>query len=198
LTRADLEVEHLELLEVSGSAPASSCDDDHCHDGQGGVDSEEIEGAGGGATPIVDLTGLGTVDLLNGFEQVLGCDPGCGLPLADISLARLHVAHVAVEGLVRDGRSPPRFGGEITWLARIVEETAVEGELELPVDREHEPDVDLRLRLSPTVALLDGIDFASLERRDGIIDLGLAANQAAAAELEASLGELRLEATVSR
>jgi hypothetical protein len=181
------------------------CHNGHCHADDGRlVDYAEIEAelsGGSGSVAVVALP-VGELDLVAGVARELSCEPDCGLPLADIRLARGEVTSVAAAGLVRDGRVPARLEGTLSWTLAVAPEAdaplSLTGLLELPADRRHPPQVALTLRLAPTSRLFDDLDWAALAADvevDGEpVEL---AGDAAAAVLE-RLAEAGLEAEISR
>jgi hypothetical protein len=221
-TRAAIDVETIELLDAGGGEgttafdPAnpppgySLCHNGHCHADDGRLVSyEEIaaELAGGGAAPsaVVSLTGADDLDLLAGASIDLGCDPGCGLPGATIVRASLVPAQLAVEVSVRDGRDPPRLEDELVLRAELpaagTDEPvppSFDAAVDLPADREHEPDVSLALQIEASAALLDGVDMAALTAADGVIDLVADENADGLVQFMENLAELELGASVSR
>jgi hypothetical protein len=155
-------------------------------------------------TPVVALRAEPDLDLLAPAERRLGCRPSCNLGRAHVRHAAAAVTGVMVEGLVRDGRAAPRFEGErpFRWQARDsaggpgTPLLTIAGELDLPFDREHDPEVRLDLSIEATSALFDGVDFASAPSGDGAIDLGTLPG--AAARIETGLAAARLGALVRR
>ncbi|HWM84508.1 MAG TPA: hypothetical protein VNO33_01695 [Kofleriaceae bacterium] len=213
-TSARIDVQSIELLDLGGGGGAafdpaspppgySLCHNGHCHADDGRLVSyEEIAAEqGGGAAAVVALTGAGELDLLAGADLELGCEPGCGLPRAAIGRARLVPAAIAYRAELRDGREPPRIGGlelRVELPADDDPVPAIEGALDLPADREHAPEVALRLVVAPTVALFDGIDFAALDASEGVVDLAAAENADGLFALVENLAGLELGAEVTR
>jgi hypothetical protein len=177
----------LELREPAGAGAAfdpanpppgySLCHNGHCHADDGRlVPYDEVAAelaGGGGPRVVVRLPVDRAVDVAGGDELVLACEPGCGLPLADIRSVAAPVTRVAVIGTARDGREPPRFDGEVPLeldLDLTAAPAVLAGVALLPADRDHDPDVTLTVELRLTGRLLDGIDLAPLAA-GGAIDL---------------------------
>jgi len=176
------------------------CHNGHCHaDGGRLVSYEEISaelGGGGGPTPVLTLA-VGARDLVPGGEAALGCDGPCELPLATIGRVELAVARLELAGRVRDRRQPPRLTGEVAWtlaLDRTGDAAPVRGDVELPVDRGHDPRITLAAGFAPTAALLDGVDFAQAGAGPWELDTDATARAA----VEAALTELPLAVTTDR
>jgi hypothetical protein len=223
-TRAAIAVESIDLLDAGGGGggdgatfdPAnpppgySLCHNGHCHADDGRLVSyeeiaAELAGGGSGPSTVVSLTGADDLDLLAGASVDLDCDPGCGLPQATIARASLVPAQLALEATVRDGRQPPRLEGELELRAELPAAGADEpvppsfdAAVDLPADREHEPDVTLSMRVEASAALLDGIDMAELTAADGVIDLVADENEDGLVQFMENLAELELGAEVSR
>jgi hypothetical protein len=185
------------------------CHNGHCHHEDGRlVPYEEIEaelsGGGGGARTAVSLP-IGQVDLLNPVRLTPSCDPDCGLPLVHLRRARTTVTQVALEGLVRDGQTPPRLNGETSWRWEMTGPSSegaplaiLEGELDVPADRKHPPHIELTLSAELTARLLDDVDWAAAVMGVGFIDVSLEANRAAREQLRTNLAETELKAAVQR
>lgn len=219
LTRAALTIESIQLQDLGGGGlqfdpanpPAgySLCHGGHCHHESGRLVSyeeiaAELAQGGAGAMTVVSLP-VGAVELLGGTELALECEPGCGLPLAHLRRARATLTSVAFEGLLRDGRATPRIAGEVPWRWEAnpppgtgEPPAIVEGELDIPADREHPPEVTLQLLLRLTARLLDDVDWSAQVTTSGIIDLSESANEAARRQVQQNLSQAELGATVSR
>lgn len=219
VSTASITIERIDLLDAGGASVAfdpanpppgySLCHNGHCHHESGRlVPYEEIEAELGGAGGPVAVLGLpvGTIDLDAGFSAPLDCVPHCGLPLSDIRVARARLERLVLEGRIRDGRASPRIA-ETTFRVELLLEGAgdsadpaavLDAPIALPVDRRHDPEVDLALFLLPTVALFDGIDFAALATSGGHLDFALPGNEGARAQVRANLLETTFEGHVSR
>lgn len=216
---AAIDLPSIDLVAVAGGAlgfdPAnpppgySLCHNGHCHHESGRlVPYEEIgaelSGRGNAPPPPAAALSVGRLDLIAGETRPIGCRRSCDLPLTRIGRLRGRVAGITLEGLVRDGRTPPRFEGERAWRATAIfagsaGETAPEltGQIDLPSDRQHDPSIDLDILLRPGPALLDGVDWAAAQG-DGAIDLTAPANAAAWRALRAALAEVPLGANIDR
>ena len=180
----------------------SNCHNGHCHADSGGLvpydEIEEMLGEGGAGGGVVAALPVGELDLAGGASRPLACTPSCGLPLADITAARMEVVRVTARGAVRDGRAEPRIDGEIPWQLDTRPDAPVLllGDLHLPADREHDPDVALELHLEPSAAIFDDIAWdAASDDPDGF-DLG--ADEAAHAAVLAALAQVELGASIRR
>lgn len=144
----------------------SLCHNGHCHRDDGALISyEEIQAelSGGGAaaqrTTLMTLPIHEAISLLEGASFSLECEPDCGLELTTVSDVHLEVPRVLLRGVVRDGRVPARIQGEVPF--------SVEGSLglthalNLPIDREHFPRLELLLALTPGPRIFDDVDWAT-------------------------------------
>lgn len=178
----------------------SLCHNGHCHADDGRLVSyEEIAaelGQGSGTRQLMTLP-VGELDLAAGVARDLVCIPGCDLPLAHVRLVTLGVTRVRASGLVRDGARPARIDGELPWSFDM---TFADGELvlttsvDLPADRDHDPDVRLDVELLPTSKIVDGVPWAEL----GDAPLYVDAHDDARAALAQALGEIDLDIAVTR
>ena len=219
VTRASLQLGEVGLLGASGGGgpttfdPAhpppgySLCHNGHCHSADGRLVSyAEIEaqlggGTGGGLQPVITLAAADTLDLLAPAERPLTCKPTCNLDRTRIVRVRAPVRVLALEGNVRDGRTPARLAETpFRWeTADPGKAPLLETEVDLPADRDHPPAVTLRLDLELGAALLDGIDFAAFTTSAGTLDLTAAGNPAADERIRLNLAEQSfLSASVSR
>lgn len=173
-----------DFLLVGGSAGAAStgfdpanpppgytnCHGGHCHADDGSLPTyEEIAAriGGGGATSSTVLTiPAGALNLLSGtsFAEP-ACVPDCTLQETTIRSVSVPLTQLALEGVVRDGRSPARISERsfslLLPLSDLDPIATISSPLELSIDRESEPHVELTLRLSPTAAIFDGVDWAA-------------------------------------
>ena len=203
-----LELAGIELVDTgdtstSGFDPAhpppgySLCHNGHCHADDGRLvpyDEIAAELAGGKGLTTVVVLPVGELDLIAGRSGALACEPGCDLPRAHIGLARAGLVRLRVSGSVRDGRSPPRLDGEHAFTLDLPfpEGSLLRGELDLPADRTHDPDVALALTLAASVGVLDGVDWqAQAQSSAGAIDLG--GSDAAATTARTDIRERTLE-----
>jgi hypothetical protein len=149
------------------------CHNGHCHATDGRLVSYEdisaelaMRQGGGGLQAVVTLSGAGSLDLLAPSERPLACQPSCNLERTQITRVVVTIETLVLDGVARDGRSPPRFAGERPFhFQRASGEggapSTVSVALDLPIDRKHAPRVRLALSLEATAAVLDAIDFAS-------------------------------------
>jgi hypothetical protein len=224
MTRALVTVDDIQLQDLSGGGrgaafdPAnppsgySLCHNEHCHRDDGAlVPYAEIaaETAGGGNVGVEAVVSLpvGQADLLLPARRPLTCQPGCGLPEAQIERARARLTQLTFEGLVRDGRSPARLAGEVPWRWETTMAADAGGgdapitldcPADLPADSAHSPNVTLELTLELTGRLLDDIDWAAVVPKAGVIDLSATPNLAARNLLRENLAEGELTAAIHR
>jgi hypothetical protein len=222
LTSALVTIDDVELHDVGGGAagagfdpanpPAgySLCHNGHCHRDDGALVpyediAAEISGGGMAVTRTVVTLPVGEENLLAPARRALACEPGCGLPRANIQRARATVTRVALEGQIREGRLPARLEGDLVWRweAALATDTGLEPvsldcAAELPADNAHPANVRLGLTLELGARLFDDIDWAALARDPGVIDLSAAANAAARDVLRANLAEGELTAAIQR
>lgn len=219
--QVELGIATIDLVDFAGGAggfdPAnpppgySNCHNGHCHHTSGAlVTYEEIEAElasqTGGASVALSLEPPETLDLLVPGTHPLPCDAGpCGVASeADVRRIRTRVTALSLAGEVRDGLTPSRLDGVLPWSAVLVVPAAEEGaegaspgvlecEVDLRVGRDASPDVRIRLRLEPTAALLDGIDFAAVLGTGAEIDLASTRDA-----LLANLSETPLQCGVER
>jgi hypothetical protein len=222
ITSAQLELSGLELLTFGEGGVAFDpahppagyglCHNGHCHRDDGALISyeeisAELAGNGAGAPSVVTLP-IGRRDLLVGGRETLECDPGCDLPRADISRARLRVMRIAMEGVVRDSRVPARLAGEPPWRMQAsfsgvtqgdgTSAPMLTGELGAPADREHPPRIIMSVTLRASGALLDTVEWASLTANVGAFELSASSNSEAFLQVLSNLGETALDARVTR
>ena len=201
LSAVELEAPAVELIDLGaggvGFDPAnppdgySLCHNGHCHADDGRlVDYEdiaaELAGSGGSQTVAVSMP-VGAVNALAGEQRALDCVPGCDLGApAEIGLVRLSVDRLAIAGTARDGLEPPRIDGEIDFSVELGPESfAWLTSVELPIDRDADPDVELTVALELVSRYLDQIDFAGDPT-------------AQQQELVAGLGEIELAVEIRR
>lgn len=178
VTALEMTLGPVALLATAGEGPTgfdpanpppgySLCHNGHCHAADGRLVSyQEIEamvGGGGGVRTVVSLPVDGTVGFLTPIERNLRCDPGCNLDRVTLIRATVPVTAMTVAGLVRDGRDPPRVPAGTPWRWQLAGAAlSLETGLALPIDRGHPPVVGLRLVLSPSAALFDGVELSEL------------------------------------
>lgn len=178
IERAEVTIPDLELIAAAG-APASEAGG-HSHGGE----AAEAEPAAAEAA-LVHLP-VGAVDLLAPAARRLACEPGCGLPRAQVS-----EVHVPVERLLLGGRVRGPRAGEAPFLLDLaLPEAALHAAVDLPLDRGHPPRVALAVSLALDAHLLDGVDFASLSGGEPGADV--------AADLARRLGEIEPAVTITR
>lgn len=187
----------------------SLCHGGHCHRDDGAlIPYEDIEaelGGGGAVTqPLITLP-VGDVNLLNYTPVEVSCEPDCELPQAELATGRWAITALRLEGLVRDGLTTPRITGEQPFLLDLASAAGgspvavIEGELDVPSDREHEPRVVLRLQLDIPSRIFDAVDWAAAQpAADGTLDLGTPANATAQAAILAGLEAVQPTAEVTR
>lgn len=165
------------------------CHAGHCHAADGRLVSyEEISAeltGGAGPAPVLALP-AGERDLVPGGIDAPGCEQPCDLPLADVGRVELEVEALALAGIVRDRRDPPRIAGEVAWTLTFAPAAPipVTASVDLPVDRGHDPRIELVATFAPTAALLDEVAFD-----DAALD---------PTPIGAALGELGLDVAVTR
>jgi hypothetical protein len=187
----------------------SLCHGGHCHRDDGALIAyEDIEAElGGGGAPVLPLITLpvGEVNLLNRETRTVECAPGCELPRTELATGRWAITALTLEGTVRDGLTTPRIMGERTFRLELAPTgtgspvAVLEGELEVPSDREHEPRVLLGLQLNVPSRIFDGVDWAATQPSDeGTIDLGASDNTTARAAILEALEAVSPTAEVQR
>jgi hypothetical protein len=186
VTNARLELSEIALLAATGGKSTSFdpahpppgytlCHNGHCHSTDGRlVPYAEIEAelAGGGSSSglqaAMTLPVDGTLDLLAPAPRSLSCKPSCHLDQVTVLRASAPITTLVLEGLVRDGRMPGRFPGEMPFHWQVssaidagsATPPPLEREMNLPADRDHAPQVRLDLRVELDATLFDGIDFS--------------------------------------
>lgn len=213
IEQLDIDAGEIELLDSGPGAgsfdPANPppgygpCHNGHCHADDGRlVDYDQIaaELTQGESATIVAILPVGEIDLVSGVSRALACLPDCELPLANITLLRSKTTRIRIAGLVRDARSPARIDGEIPWQLELSFPTEAPliwtGVVDLPADRAHAPAVSLRLELTASSALFDGVAWNAIDASTGTYDV--TADAEARAAVLAALGELHLAASIMR
>jgi hypothetical protein len=202
LTAGTLQTSAIELLPASEAAAAfdpahppagyGPCHNGHCHTPDGRLLSyEEIAAAtGGGAASAAVVTLPGTsFDLLAPAVLPLPCQPDCRLGHTPIARARVTLARLHLEGIVRDGPGVTRPLGNLPFAIDLDASTALPtltAALDLPADNQHPPRAAVTLQIPLGPALFDGVAWP-----DGV-------NAAALASVRAALGETQLQTTVQR
>lgn len=221
VTAATIQLERIELIaRPSGGGtvrfdPANPppgytlCHGGHCHREDGAlVPYEEIEaelgGGGGAALPVVTLP-VGEVNLLAPGPRELTCEPACELPRTEVTRARWAVTELRLGGTVRDSLTTPRFPGdrpfrlELSSAGMASPVAMLEGDLDVPSDREHAPRVLLHLELDIPSRIFDEVDWAAtVPGQDGTADLATQENTAARTSILSHLEELNPTAEVTR
>lgn len=189
----------------------SLCHGGHCHADDGRlVPYEEIEaelGQGSSGSEVMYFD-IGPVDLTEGVSRALSCQPSCELPLAYVRSALMDLRRISAQGVVRDGRQDPRIA-ERPWIFEIGQtgetgqtgQTALtlRGTLDLPADRDHDPDVALVATMNATSALFDKVAWAELAVPPGNDEAyDLAADEAARLELMEAFAAVALQFDVNR
>jgi hypothetical protein len=175
------------------------CHNGHCHAADGRLVSyEEIaaELAGGAPPPPALELATGALDLIAGQRLELGCDGApCDLARGAIGRVELEVTGVALAGMVRDSRMPPRRGqAAFTAEIALAQPVYPAGQLELPIDRAHAPRIQLAVGAHPGAEIFDAIDWAQLGA--GPIDLAAAPESRTA--ITTAIGEVELALGVDR
>jgi hypothetical protein len=213
VTSASAELGALTLIDLGRGAlpfdPADPppgyglCHNGHCHSDDGRlVPYEEIaaELTGGAPPPPALVVDVGARGLIPGAATVVACDGGpCDLDRAAIGRIDLDVVRLDAAGMVRDRRTPPRIDGERAWtlvLERGDDTKPVSAQVDLPVDRGHDPAIALTAGFAPSAALLDGVRFAELG--DGPDAWTVDQDAASIAAIEEALGELELAVQITR
>jgi hypothetical protein len=187
----------------------SLCHGGHCHRDDGAlIPYEEIEaelGGGGGVTrPLITLP-VGDVNLFNRDPISVPCQPTCELPRTELSTGRWAITMLRLQGVVRDGLATPRIAGEQSFKLELASPpggtpiAVLEGDLDVPSDRENEPRVKLVLKLEVPSRIFDAVDWAAARPgADGILDLSTAQNADARADILEGLEAVRPTAEVQR
>ncbi|MCY1045761.1 hypothetical protein OV208_30890 [Corallococcus sp. bb12-1] len=189
----------------------SLCHNGHCHSDDGAlVDYEDIEaelgGGGSTTTTVANLPVDSELDLLAAPTVGLTCKPDCELTRTTVSSGRWSITGLRMTGSVRDGRVPARFAGVRTFRFTVptpgaeAEPVAVlNGEMDVPSDRENAPRVALGLKLALTPELFDAVDWSAAEEGlDGVVNLNAFANKAVLAALLQKVGEVSPTVEVNR
>jgi hypothetical protein len=221
VTGASIRLERVELIPRRASAgpglfdPSnpppgySLCHGGHCHRDDGAlIPYEEIEaelgGGGAAALPLATLP-VGEVNLLNYTPIDVACEPDCELPRTELATGRWALTALRLQGLVRDGLDNPRIAGERKFQLDLASPAGsspvavLEGELDVPSDRENEPRVQLRLLLDVPSRIFDEVNWAAVQpATDGTLDLSTANNAAAREAILEGLEAVRPTAEVKR
>lgn len=187
----------------------SLCHGGHCHRDDGAlIPYEEIEaelGGGGAVTrPLITLP-VGEVNLFNRDPISVPCQPTCELPQTELATGRWAITALRLQGVVRDGLATPRIAGEQGFELELASPpggtpiAVLEGDLDVPSDRENEPRVKLVLKLEIPSRIFDEVDWAAAQPgMDGTVDLSAAANEAARTRILQGLEAVRPTAEVQR
>lgn len=153
------------------------CHNGHCHADDGSlVSNEDIQSElnGGGSTSglstIASLP-VGEIDLIAGFDSALDCESSCELPQSSVSEVALELLTLTLTGVVRDGSGQGRVADGTSWSLDVdfAAGDAVTAEVDLPIDRDKRPNIDMAVSLTLDVTLLDDLDWAGAG--EGAIDL---------------------------
>lgn len=216
-TAATFEVEEVRFVQPATATvnfdPANPpegytiCHNGHCDSVTGElVPYEEVAAelaGGGGPTPLVTLEGGIEIDALTGGELCLeGCER-VELARAEVNRIQVLLGAGTIEGVVRDPRATPRFEGELPFRMSWDEaagdpHVTISAETGLELDNTEPPEIDARLTLAISGAILDGIEFEKLERPAGVLDLDLTANAAARERVRENLAALELDVAIER
>lgn len=189
----EVEVADLVLLETAAAGPISFdpanpppgytiCHNGHCDREDGALVpyeevQAELDGGGSGPRTVVTLP-AGSFDALAAERRLLGCEPSCDLPLAEISRVRARLTEVKMAGRVRDGRVPARFAGERAWRIRLVPQEPVALDTSTALSASN--DAPLYAELEVTAAFsgrqLDGIAWDTATPVGELIDLDVEGN----------------------
>jgi hypothetical protein len=184
LDEVSLTIDLIELVDTGGGAapsfdPAnpppgySLCHGGHCHADDGRLVAyediaAELADGGEGARVALRLAGA-EADLLVAAVLPLSCEESCVIGAGHLGQARLSASNLAIRGVVRDGLAEPRIVGELSFVASLdllpsegEPATALTALIDVPLDDDHDPAIELRFEVFPTAALFDGIDFSAL------------------------------------
>jgi hypothetical protein len=212
-TALRLDATALELVDLGSGAtlafdPArppprySLCHNGHCHRDDGAlidyaVISAEVTG-GGGPAAVASLP-VGELDILAGTELPLSCGDGCTLPSARVGQVRLRVRGLSAEGLVRDGRAPPRLLEQPFRLQALLPEgSELSTPAEMEVSRHASPRLDVTLSVLLGASLLDGLPLGQLPTVGGALDAYPSALPDLQKQVRVNLAETGLNVVVER
>ncbi|HEX8438849.1 MAG TPA: hypothetical protein VF697_27320, partial [Archangium sp.] len=140
--------------------------------------------------------------------RAVGCTPDCALPNTQVSQGRWGIQRLRLEGTVRDARPTPRFPGERRFRLDLPKPTTgdsdepvavLDGEVELPSDRENPPEARLALNLALSATLFDPLDWGALALNPGgVVDFNDPDNAKALEVLLERLAQVSPEAEVTR
>ena len=173
-----LELGDADLLELQGGAggafdPAapppgySLCHNGHCHADDGRLVSYaeiEAELAGDSAefVPIVSLLGSGEYDLLAGASIEPSISPSAELPQCELSQLELGASRLWLEGTVAGGADGGELAAPIALLVDLELSAPFAAGVDLTIDRDSEPEIELHIQLLVDGTLFDGLDFTAL------------------------------------
>ena len=188
----------------------SLCHGGHCHRDDGAlIPYEQIEaelGGGGDVARALITLPVGQLNLFNRDPISVPCQPACELPRTELSTGRWALTTLRLEGVVRDGLATPRIPGERTFQLELASPpggspiAVLEGDLDVPSDRENEPRVKLMLKLELPSRIFDAVDWAAAAQpgTEGTLDLSTAANARAREAILEALEAVRPTAEVQR
>ncbi len=177
------------------------CHGGHCHSESGElVPYEEIEAAlaGGGEaasySAVVTLP-VGEFDLEKSDARDLACDEGCELPAANISRLTISPTRLHLSGEVRGGIGDETLTAPRQWFIDIesASDDAISRAVDLVVDRDKRPNIDITIDVTLGPDLLDDLDWATFAVTDGAIDLGAQPSEHEGETLSDHLSEKVLE-----
>lgn len=181
--------EFLLIAEESAATPAE--EDGHGHEhGHGEPEEAHAEEAEPGFA-----LHAGVLNLLAGTPLVPECEPECHVAATHFVELHAPVTAVAIEGVVRDSRTPPRiperrftFLWPLTGADPIPSGDGVSGglgvslewehELDLEITRDQAPQIRLGISIRPDAAIFEGVEWENAATTsDEVIALESAANQ---------------------
>ncbi|MCC6156489.1 MAG: hypothetical protein IT350_00430 [Deltaproteobacteria bacterium] len=179
----------------------SLCHGGHCHSAEGELVSyediqAEMDGGGGSSaySAVVALP-VGEFDLESPASRDLECDAGCELPAASISRLRISPTRLRLAGDVRGGAGGEALAEPVRWFidVELAPDDAIVHAVDLVVDRDKRPNIDLAIAIVLGPDLLDDLDWAAYAVTDGAIDLGAQPSEHEGETLADHLGEKIVE-----
>jgi hypothetical protein len=201
----ELELEQAVLLELTGGAhgafdPAdpppgySSCHGGHCHAADGSLVSYaeiEVELAGDAAalTPVVTLGVEAIADLLTGEPLHAEVGPSVELPMVELRQLEVEAHRLVLEATVSGGPEGGELAAPVALRVDLEGHLRFGGGVDLDVDRDSAPELDLIVELPIDGALFDHLDWSALAT-DGAIELTDPEDEAATELIEHLLANL--------